>query len=81
MVAKPLCFIAMPFGWKTLGGRSVDFDSVWQDAVAPAIAAADMQPLRADQEKVGGIIHKPKFERLVVCGFAVADLTRANANG
>ncbi len=28
----------------------------------------------------GGIIHKPMFERLVLCPFAVADLTSANAN-
>src|SRR3954465_2727659 len=28
----------------------------------------------------GGIIHKPMFERLILCEFAVADLTTANAN-
>jgi hypothetical protein len=28
----------------------------------------------------GGIIHKPMFERLLLCEFAVADLTTANAN-
>jgi hypothetical protein len=28
----------------------------------------------------GGIIHKPMFERLILCKFAVADLTTANAN-
>ena len=77
---KPLCFIAMPFGRKEAGGRSVEFDAVWQDVIAPAIEAADMQPLRADEEQVGGIIHKPMFERLLLCEFAVADLTLANAN-
>ena len=77
---RPLCFIAMPFGRKEAGGRSVEFDAVWQELIAPAIEAADMQPLRADEEQIGGIIHKPMFERLLLCEFAVADLTLANAN-
>jgi hypothetical protein len=75
-----LCFIAMPFGRKTVDGRSVEFDAVWSEIIGPAIAAAEMRPLRADQEQVGGIIHKPMFERLLLCEFAVADLTLANAN-
>jgi hypothetical protein len=77
---KPLCFIAMPFGRKTVEGRSVEFDEVWRSIISPAIAAAGMQPLRADEEQAGGIIHKPMFERLVLCEFAVADLTLANPN-
>jgi hypothetical protein len=36
--------------------------------------------LRADDELAGGIIHKPMFERLILCEYAVADLTAANAN-
>jgi hypothetical protein len=39
-----------------------------------------MQPLRADEEQVGGIIHKPMFERLLLCEFAVVDMTLANPN-
>jgi hypothetical protein len=80
VTTKPLCFIAMPFGQKSVDGRSVEFDAVWKEVIAPAIDAADMQPLRADEEQVGGIIHKPMFERLVLCDFTVADLTLANPN-
>ncbi len=76
----PLCFIAMPFGRKEVAGRTVEFDEVWKQVIAPAIAAAGMEPLRADQEQVGGIIHKPMFERLILCPFTVADLTLANPN-
>jgi hypothetical protein len=36
--------------------------------------------VRADEEMAGGIIHKPMFERLILCEYAVADLTAANAN-
>jgi tetratricopeptide (TPR) repeat protein len=33
--------------------------------VKPAIRAAKFEPLRADQELVGGLVHKPMYERLV----------------
>jgi hypothetical protein len=45
-----------------------------------AYLEAGLDPIRADEEQVGGIIHKPMFERLILCEFAVADLTAANAN-
>ena len=71
----------MPFGRKPdAAGRVIDFDRVYHDLVVPAIGEADMEPLRADEEMTGGIIHKPMFERLILCEYAVADLTTANAN-
>ncbi len=77
----PLCFILMPFGIKpATGGRSINFDAVYQEIIAPAVRAAGMEPLRADEEKHGGIIHKAMFERLLLCDYAIADLTTANAN-
>jgi hypothetical protein len=45
----------MPFGRKPdEHGRMVDFDAVYAALIAPAIQAADMEPIRADQEEVGG---------------------------
>jgi tetratricopeptide (TPR) repeat protein len=78
----PLCFVLMPFGKKAdpTGGDPIDFDQVYRRAVKPAIEAAGMAPIRADEERTGGIIHKAMFERLLVCDFAIADLTCANAN-
>jgi MAP3K TRAFs-binding domain len=77
----PLCFVLMPFGLKPdPTGAMVDFDRIYSELIAPAISAADLEPLRADQETIGGIIHKPMFERLILCPYAVADLTLANAN-
>lgn len=58
----------------------IDFDAVYRELIEPAIRAADLEPIRADEELVGGIIHKPMFERLILCPYAVADLTTANAN-
>ena len=77
----PLCFVLMPFGCKpSAGGILVDFDAVYDKLIKPAILDADLEPIRADEEMAGGIIHKPMYERLILCEYAVADLTTANAN-
>src|SRR5258708_4369222 len=78
-----LCFVLMPFGRKpnpTPPPLEIDFDAVYQTLIAPAIEKAGMTPLRADAEMNGGLIHRPMYERLLICDFAVADLTTANAN-
>lgn len=78
---QPFCFVLMPFGQKSdAAGVLIDFDAVYQELIAPAITGANLQPIRADEEMTGGIIHKPMFERLMLCEYAVADLTTANAN-
>jgi hypothetical protein len=77
----PLCFVLMPFGRKPgAGGAIINFDAVYHDLIAPAIRDAGLEPLRADEEQAGGLIHKPMYERLILCDYAVADLTTANAN-
>lgn len=77
----PLCFVLMPFGKKMdAAGRVTNFDSVYEKIIAPAVARAGLEPIRADEEKIGGTIHKPMFERLMLCHYAVADITGANPN-
>lgn len=80
--SAPLCFVLMPFGRKTdsTSGVAIDFDAVYQQIIAPAIRDAGFDPIRADEEKTGGVIYKPMFERLILCDYAVADLTMANPN-
>jgi len=78
---KPLCFVLMPFGRKAdAAGRTTDFDAVYRDIIAPAVSEAELEPIRADEEKIGGAIHKPMFERLMLCNYAIADITGANPN-
>jgi tetratricopeptide (TPR) repeat protein len=78
---KPFCFVLMPFGKKLDdSGRVIDFDRVYQEIIKPATELAGLAPIRADEEVAGGIIHKPMFERLMLCDYAIADLTTANAN-
>jgi hypothetical protein len=77
----PLCFVLMPFGKKMdAAGRVTNFDSVYTKIIAPAVEQAGLEPIRADEEKIGGSIHKPMFERLMLCHYAVADITGANPN-
>jgi hypothetical protein len=79
---RPLCFVVMPFGQKRdpAGGPDINFDAIYENALKPAIEESGLEPLRADSERTGGIIHQPMFERLLLCEYVVADLTTANAN-
>jgi len=68
---RPLCFVLMPFGTKDdPAGGQVHFDAVHEEIIRPAVEDAGMQCVRADEERVGGIIHRPMFERLLLCDFA-----------
>src|SRR5438477_8072721 len=79
---QPLCFVLMPFGRKRDpgGGPDIDFDRIYETGIRPAIVDMKLDPVRADEEITAGVIHKTMFERLLLCEFAVADLTTANAN-
>jgi tetratricopeptide (TPR) repeat protein len=79
---RPFCFVLMPFGTKVdpISRLSINFDAIYQGIIRPAIEQADLEPIRADEEQVGGIIHKAMYERLILCEYAVADLTTFNAN-
>ncbi len=79
---QPLCFVLTPFGSKPdpAGGPNIDFNRIYASAIKPAIEDANMFAIRADEEKLGGIIHKATFERLMTCEFAVAALTTSNPN-
>jgi MAP3K TRAFs-binding domain len=80
-MTQSICFILMPFGQKLdASGTAINFDAVYKELITPAVVEAQMQPVRADEELAGGIMHGPIFERLIVCDFAVADLTTGNAN-
>lgn len=80
--SRPLLFAAMPFGSKPEpdGARVVDFDALYENCIRPAADEADVSVIRADEETLGGIIHRPMYERLLLAEIVVADLTFANAN-
>ncbi|WP_407342009.1 TRAFs-binding domain-containing protein [Pengzhenrongella phosphoraccumulans] len=61
-------------------GQRIDFAAVYGQLIVPAVENAGMSPIRADEDLTGGIFHKTMFERLVLCEFAVADLSTGNPN-
>ena len=78
---RAVCFVIMPFGRKAdPSGRIVDFDRIHAGVIGPAVEAAGLAAIRADEEKGAGFIHKLMYERILLSEFAIADLTILNAN-
>ncbi|MFC2947660.1 TRAFs-binding domain-containing protein [Virgibacillus sediminis] len=82
MSLKPLVFVAMPFGKKSDDRTTIDFNAIYEDAIKPAIREfeQDLEVIRADEETIGGFIHGPMYERLLLSEIVIADLTLANSN-
>src|SRR5215468_8601520 len=81
MTSTRRAFVIMPFGEKRASdGTTIDFDAVYKDLFAPAIAAAGLMPHRADADRRGGSIHLDMFQDLLLAEFVVADLTIDNPN-
>jgi tetratricopeptide (TPR) repeat protein len=81
LAIAPLCFVLMPFGKKKdAEGVEINFDEIYYQGIKPGIEDAQLEPLRADAERTGGVIHTAMFERLLLSEYALADLTTANAN-
>jgi hypothetical protein len=81
MTLKPLVFVAMPIGVKLKNKRTkIDFDDIYNKAIKPLSRNLKLDIIRADEEKYGGIIHAPMFERLLLAEIVIADLTLANPN-
>jgi hypothetical protein len=80
--SKPLLFVAMPFGERREpdGTRMIDFDSLYRECIVPCVKDAGVEVIRADEETLGGFIHRPMYERLLLAEIVIADLTFANPN-
>jgi tetratricopeptide (TPR) repeat protein len=80
--SRPLVFVAMPFGKKRDPQTNVviDFDAIYRDGIQPAVAGLNVDMIRADEERGGGVVHLPMFERLLVAEIAIVDVTIENAN-
>jgi hypothetical protein len=79
---KPLVFVAMPFGEKPDPTRqfTVNFDDIYERAIKPAVARFEVDCIRADEERSGGVIHLPMYERLLLAEIAIVDVTFSNPN-
>lgn len=76
------CFVVMGFGIKTdyQTGRKLDLDKSYQNLIKPAVEAAGLQCIRADEIVHAGIIDVPMYEQLLTADVVVADVSTLNPN-
>lgn len=85
LIPRKVAFVAMPFGKRASGLRkegipgNVDFDAIWDKAVAPALEELGYAVVRADRQS-GSVIVKDMLEHLVYSDLVIADISIANAN-
>ncbi|MEO8568236.1 MAG: hypothetical protein ABI419_03850, partial [Ginsengibacter sp.] len=76
------CFVVMGFGKKTdfETGRTLDLDKSYENMIKPAVEAAGLMCIRADEIVHSGEIDVPMYEQLLKADVVVADLSTSNKN-
>jgi hypothetical protein len=79
---KGTCFVVMGFGKKTdfETGRVLDLDQSYHNLIKPAVEAASLKCIRADEIVHSGLIDLPMYELLLKADVVVADLSTSNRN-
>jgi tetratricopeptide (TPR) repeat protein len=79
---KGTCFVVMGFGKKTdfETGRTLDLDKSYRNMIKPAVEAAGLQCIRADEIVHSGLIDVPMYQQLLNADVVVADLSTSNKN-
>jgi hypothetical protein len=73
----------MGFGKKTDYSdvpRTLDLDRTYEAIIKPAVTAAGLDCIRADEVSHAGIIDKPMYEMLLRADLVIADISTANPN-
>lgn len=76
------CFVVMGFGKKTdfETGRVLDLDKSYRNMIKPAVEAAGLSCIRADEIVHSGVIDVPMYDQLLNADVVVADLSTSNKN-
>src|SRR6476620_7776735 len=76
------CFVVMGFGKKTdfETGRVLDLDQSYLALIKPAVEAAGLKCIRADEIVHSGLIDVPMYEQLLKADVVVADISTSNRN-
>lgn len=79
---QQICFVVMGFGKKTdfETGRVLDLDKSYRNMIKPAVEAAGLKCIRADEIVHSGLIDVPMYEQLLNADVVVADLSTSNKN-
>jgi tetratricopeptide (TPR) repeat protein len=72
----------MGFGKKTdfESGRTLDLDKTYKYIIKPAVTAAGLECVRADEIPHSGVIDVPMYEKLLTADVVIADLSTSNKN-
>ena len=64
---QKVCFVVMGFGKKTdyESGRTLDLDATYEAIIKPAVEAANLRCIRADEVIHSGLIDAPMYEMLL----------------
>ena len=76
------CFVVMGFGKKNdfETGRVLDLDQSYHNLIKPAVEAAGLKCIRADEIVHSGLIDVPMYEQLLKADVVVADVSTSNRN-
>src|SRR2546423_3845478 len=79
---KRTCFVVMGFGTKTdyPNKRVLDLDKSYHNLIKPAVEAAGLKCIRADEIKHSGSIDEKMYQQLMSADVVVADLSTSNSN-
>lgn len=79
---KGSCFVIMGFDKKTdfETGRTLDLNKSYRNMIKPAVEAAGLTCLRADEIVHSGVIDVPMYQQLLNADIVIADLSTSNKN-
>ncbi len=81
-----ICFVVMPFSKKTVDGKEIDFDYIYNQIFKPSISGVTLPeggnliPKRTDQDYFTANIDSEMYLYLEYSRFAFVDITGLNAN-
>jgi 23S rRNA U2552 (ribose-2'-O)-methylase RlmE/FtsJ len=73
------CFIIMPIS-NQLGYEPGHFSLVYEDIIKPAVIAAGMKPIRADETKNTNLIQLDILRKVIESDIAICDMSSKNPN-
>jgi tetratricopeptide (TPR) repeat protein len=79
---RKTCFVVMGFGEKVdfATGRKLNLNASYENLIKPAVEAAGLECVRADEIVHSGNINVPMYERILTSDLVIADLSTSNNN-
>jgi hypothetical protein len=79
-MSKKNCFVVMGFGKKVdfETGKEFDLDMTYKNVIKPAVEAAGVECVRADEITHAGVIDVPMYERILDADLVIADISTGN---